>query len=425
MLPPHLDPHDKPLADDDRHDGRHVAAPLRDSTIGAKVAKRKLAPSVTALKRMKLAQAAEAAEDLRAAGGGGEHEADGAASEESPHWTPVRSKEDRAARPGLLIFPVTSPAGDASAGSEPKAPDHDHVHTRREQLKLQPAPKAKGKAKAKAKAKASARAPSPHENSAEPSMPSSADAGRGARPSVSEEGSDGKAKGKGPSGGRGRGKGGRGRGGRGGRGKGKGPSESGHEGGKGGAEGADLEPENRKGKGKGKKGSTGASTRVTPSEVMDVLQEDDLMMRMTLELKDAMNLPPEEIPSIEDQRKVKRYEHWRLSMYWTRNTVGVLRLHGPRTQPTYCGTLAAGGSDNIAVAQEAADQFDGIGSKLLGTDSELFGIQITWMGGDSSELRYALTSTDASTMRRMLGDAAKYAKILKNHEDAGGSLGDL
>ena len=47
------------------------------------------------------------------------------------------------------------------------------------------------------------------------------------------------------------------------------------------------------------------------------------------------------------------------------------------------------------------------------------------MGGDSSELQHALTSTDASTMRRMLIDAAKYAKILKDHEDAGGSLADL
>ena len=51
--------------------------------------------------------------------------------------------------------------------------------------------------------------------------------------------------------------------------------------------------------------------------------------------------------------------------------------------------------------------------------------EITWMGGDTAELRYPLESMDACTCRRMLSDAAKYAYVLKAYEDEGGNIADL
>ena len=51
--------------------------------------------------------------------------------------------------------------------------------------------------------------------------------------------------------------------------------------------------------------------------------------------------------------------------------------------------------------------------------------EITWMGGDTAELRYHLESMDACTCRRMLSDAAKFAYVLKAYEDEGGNIADL
>ena len=47
------------------------------------------------------------------------------------------------------------------------------------------------------------------------------------------------------------------------------------------------------------------------------------------------------------------------------------------------------------------------------------------MGGDNKELRYALNSQESSRFRRTLSDAIKYAYILKQHLNGGGSLEDL
>ena len=101
-------------------------------------------------------------------------------------------------------------------------------------------------------------------------------------------------------------------------------------------------------------GRSSSSRDMTPSQVMDALQEHDMQMGIVLnmiEAQDCIDLPtkdnPETLPS---------YKHWKLSPYWTRNSIGVIRrkASGP---DTYCGTFASGGSPTMASPLVAVDHF--------------------------------------------------------------------
>ena len=279
------------------------------------------------------------------------------AGDGSPDWTPRRSKADRITRPGMLVFPVT-PGEEAAADDAKKAAES--VHTRREQLQLQ-APKAKAKAKSQAKAKAGKgkgkgkrNAPSDAPSEAPAGNPPS-DAPTGNPPSDAPTGNPrSRASRSDPAPETSKGKGGKGH---------KKAKKGGRESGESFAMPTDAPmqvgddaPAKGKGKRKGSKGK-GAKKHGVPKEVMDVLQEDDVMMRMSLDLLQAMKKDPSTIPTIEHQENLPKYTHWRLSIYWTRNTVGILRCFGPKIPEKYCGTLNSGGSGNISVALEAADHF--------------------------------------------------------------------
>ena len=41
--------------------------------------------------------------------------------------------------------------------------------------------------------------------------------------------------------------------------------------------------------------------------------------------------------------------------------------------------------------------------------------KVTWMGGDTAELRYGITSDESYRFRIMLNEIATYARILKDH----------
>ncbi|OLP73493.1 hypothetical protein AK812_SmicGene47251, partial [Symbiodinium microadriaticum] len=62
-----------------------------------------------------------------------------------------------------------------------------------------------------------------------------------------------------------------------------------------------------------------------PEDIMNLLQTDDLMMRIVLEQIEALEKPLESVPTKENQDNLPSYDWWKLSTYWTRQSVGVIR----------------------------------------------------------------------------------------------------
>ena len=87
--------------------------------------------------------------------------------------------------------------------------------------------------------------------------------------------------------------------------------------------------------------------------IMDHLHRNDLSFRIVRDQLRAMETTP---PTKQEQDGLPKLEHWQLSVYWTRNSIGMLRKNakGPNT---YVGTLTGGGWHNIAVALESVDHF--------------------------------------------------------------------
>ncbi|CAE7242561.1 unnamed protein product [Symbiodinium sp. CCMP2456] len=147
---------------------------------------------------------------------------------------------------------------------------------------------------------------------------------------------------------------------------------------------------------------------MTPGDIMNLLQTDDLMMRIVMEQIEALGKPLASVPTKENQDTLPSYDWWKLSTYWTRYSVGVIRKGSGDVPDIYVGTFVGGGCESMAVALESLAQY------------------VIWMGGDKAELRYPLDSDDSSSFRLMLNDCAKYAVILKSHMDETGlSLEDI
>ena len=89
--------------------------------------------------------------------------------------------------------------------------------------------------------------------------------------------------------------------------------------------------------------------------IMELLQSEDESMRIVLAQMAAMH-PSMPVPTKDDKHLLPEYNHWQLSVYWTRQNVGILRKSsdGPHT---YCGTMTGGGWDDVRVALESVNQF--------------------------------------------------------------------
>ena len=90
---------------------------------------------------------------------------------------------------------------------------------------------------------------------------------------------------------------------------------------------------------------------------MNLLQTDDLMMRIVLEQIEAMGKPLASVPVRENQENLPSYKYWKLSTYWTRQSVGVIRKGLGDMPDIYVGTLTGGGCTTMAVALESLAQY--------------------------------------------------------------------
>ena len=94
-----------------------------------------------------------------------------------------------------------------------------------------------------------------------------------------------------------------------------------------------------------------STKNMTVNEVMPLLLEDDLKMRIVIDLVNSMGKP-----AITNKTELPEYKYWQLSTYWTRPSVGVIRKVGDE-RPVYVGTLTSGGWPTVNVALEAVDHF--------------------------------------------------------------------
>ena len=219
---------------------------------------------------------------------------------------------------------------------------NDKPLTRRQQLALLPEPKPKAKAKGKASAKSKNKPgpePKPKAKGKAKPVPAADDDMDGGRPDGGDGPCEEKAAPSRPSGSRGRGKG-RGRG------RGRGSIEP---------EADVVAPNHMDASGEDIPSTRlRASAITTPQEVMDQLQSSDLLMRIVLEMleaSDGANIATKDEPDL-----LPVYDNWQLSVYWTRNAVGVLRKV-PEGKPRYCGSFGSGGFEDLRVPLEAVDQF--------------------------------------------------------------------
>ncbi|CAE7356722.1 lmbrd1 [Symbiodinium microadriaticum] len=136
-----------------------------------------------------------------------------------------------------------------------------------------------------------------------------------------------------------------------------------------------------------------------PSEVMDLLQGEDMMMRVVIDMIAAADQEESEGPPT--VKTLPRYTYFNLSVYWTRSAIGLIRRN-PKPPHTYIGTLSSAKLDMMSVAIESISHM------------------VAWLGGDGPELRYALDSDECVRMKVMLNDCAKYAFILRSHMKATG-----
>ena len=320
-----------------------------------------------------------------------------------PSESDAEAEGDR--RPSMLIFPVPEfqpgyrqeqDEGNEGCASEPEKPSADEAFLdRRTQLKLNPEgkAKAKGKSKAKAKAKASgARAKAEAEE--EEDLAADNDSAAGG----SKDGLVGKGTGKKKGGGKGKKSG-----------KAKRAKEAnldeeadGHEGACSDHSDADEEvgateaaPAARKASGKGKAKAKGKSmgkgkakakaaagsahvapapaaladlereavaegaarkrlvsypSVKDPSEVMELLQGEDMMMRIVLDMLAAADNEENQGPPT--VKTLPRYTYFNLSVYWTRSAIGLIRRN-PKPPHTYIGTLSSAKLDMMSVAIES------------------------------------------------------------------------
>ena len=269
---------------------------------------------------------------------------------------------------------------------------HGYI-TRREQLQLQPKPKAKAKGKSKAKAKAKGGAGD------DVDMPVPEEPAKDGTEAVMEQNGGAKDK---KDKGNGRGRGGRGKNGRGkvasskdAKGEGEGPGQDGN----------DDQPGDELQAKRGRKRSNkralpaeradaahvqegvaddaegpapvdnrrGPKRRVVelqaeaalhwqgmairdlePSQIMDILHADDLKMRICLDFMDALDRPP---PTKKYPQGLPVYKFWQLSVYWTRNTVGLLKKSESGSPNQYVGTLTHGGSGCLSLVLESVSHF--------------------------------------------------------------------
>ena len=96
---------------------------------------------------------------------------------------------------------------------------------------------------------------------------------------------------------------------------------------------------------------------MAPEDIMNLLQTDDLMMRIVLEQIEAMDKPLASVPVRENQENLPSYKYWKLSTYWTRQSVGVIRKGLGDMPDIYVGTLTGGGCTTMAVALESLAQY--------------------------------------------------------------------
>ena len=218
-----------------------------------------------------------------------------------------------------LPQPVRELDSDMEADGEPEP------LTRREQLTLAPKAKAKSKAKGKAKSKAKAKAKPGLTDAdgvpANPKQPAKKRKAAEVQLPADEGGMDGVD-----------------------------AEASSHDKGKG----------KVSGRGKGKDGTRGpaneaARTQLSPTAVMDILQQDDWMMQSVMACLD-FKTAPEEIPTKDTPERLPAYDCWQLSVYWTRNTISLLHRN-PKPPHRYCGNFTSGGSGNLAVALELIQDF--------------------------------------------------------------------
>ena len=90
---------------------------------------------------------------------------------------------------------------------------------------------------------------------------------------------------------------------------------------------------------------------MTVNDIMPLLIEDDLKMRIVIDFVKAMDKP-----AIDKREELPDYKYWQLSTYWTRPSVGVIRKVGDE-RPVYVGTLTSGGWPTVNVAVSAVDHF--------------------------------------------------------------------
>ena len=95
---------------------------------------------------------------------------------------------------------------------------------------------------------------------------------------------------------------------------------------------------------------------MSPEEVMGHLQAHDDMMRLTIAFLQEFDKPKECVPTKENKVGMPTFQHWLLSPYWTRGTVGLLRKNEDEPN-TYVGTFTSGGSGNMLLAFEAVKAF--------------------------------------------------------------------
>ena len=98
-----------------------------------------------------------------------------------------------------------------------------------------------------------------------------------------------------------------------------------------------------------------AALPTTISGIMDYLQDDDESMRIVLAQLAAIK-PVMPVPMKGEKHLLPEYDHWQLSVYWTRQNVGILRkcADGP---PIYCGTMSGCGWPDVRLALQSVGLF--------------------------------------------------------------------
>ena len=87
---------------------------------------------------------------------------------------------------------------------------------------------------------------------------------------------------------------------------------------------------------------------LTADEVMDLLQGDEQKMFIVMDQLEAQK-GVEQHGAITKREELPVYKHWNLSVYWTRNNIGLIRKNPCPPHP-HVAIMAHGGFNNLAVA---------------------------------------------------------------------------